>query len=568
MGMREVVYTIKVYRYERRKNMKKKKILALFLVAAMTVSVFTACGQADSGSNVSESASDDAAGAVSDPSESASDISETDSNVSEGVPSQTLVIGSNGTAMTKIDRWDGTGVPEDDTSFMIFDYLVWSDHAQNFTPMLATSWEESDDHLTFTFHLREDAYFTDGTQETSADVKASFERPVQDETLKDHSTWLGIASMECPDDFTFVLTLNDPMPTFWDELARVPIISKAAFEADPDNYLSDPAALIAAGPYKLEDFDKTTGEATVVYNSDWWGWSNGFSTNVGTITYKTIAEESTRVAALQAGNIDVAYGLSLNSAQQLENDGNVTVEQVRSDIQPIIQVNCGEGSPFADKNMRLALSYAIDRETIVNDIVGCGYAMDNAIFETYLGYTPNYEYAYKYDPDLAEQCLEEAGYDGSEIVLTYSPDDFSQADEIAQAIQYMANAVGFNVVLNSVDGAQSRTLMDAAAYDIMYTGWGNTSGDPYKVFTMWAVDKWNNQYDNDEFLDLCQRICDNGDREERIQLMEEAFQIVTAEVAPRISLYQQATFVAYDSGISGINFYADGSAALPFVTRE
>jgi peptide/nickel transport system substrate-binding protein len=484
---------------------------------------------------------------------------------SDGGGNHTLIVASDGDPLTSVDRFGGLGVPGDDVCQLVFDYLVLSDHRKGYTPMLAKSWEISDDFLVYTFHLRDDAYFIDGTKETSADIAATFQRVFDNPSFQDATTWIDpVDSWETPDETTFILKLKVAMPTFFDELGRFPIICKAAFEANPDTYFVK--NIISAGPYKVTGFDQTTGQVDVVKNDSWWGWNDGFSTNVTEITYKSIPEETTRVSALRAGDVDVCYGITIDNANLLRNAG-FTVEDILTDSYCQIVFNCAPGMPFENEDLRRAFSYAIDRETIVSSITGCGLPMDFPAPSNNVGYVENYANGYKYDLEQAKQLVASSGYDGREITILTGTQGWVRGDEVLQAIQSMLADAGINAKLNSMDSATRSAHIRAGEYEVVVMNFANTCSDPLKLFTQWAADTQKTGYVDDGWRAYCLEIAQTPDLEKRIPKMQEAFSTMVDNMAPNAYVYQQTKFYAYKSDIASMPIYADGSASLFFVMR-
>ena len=172
----------------------------------------------------------------------------------------TLTIGSNADQPTSLDRFVNVGYGCDDLDYLIFDPLVNSDHKGNYTPGLAVEWDVSEDYLSYTFTLREDVTFSDGSKFTSADVAATFNRIITDDTLTDTGAWGNLESVDTPDEQTAVLNLSGVMPTFYDELYRVPIICAEALESDPEGYFINPTG---TGAFTVDSFDQLSGNTVL-----------------------------------------------------------------------------------------------------------------------------------------------------------------------------------------------------------------------------------------------------------------------------------------------------------------
>ena len=531
------------------KMKRVSKLLTCVLSAAMILSM-TACGSTD---NPAKPAGGDQAAS------SSSQTVDTSGKV-------TLTIGSNADQVSTLDRFVNVGYGCDDLDYLIFDPLVNSDHMGTYSPRLATEWTQADDYLSYTFTLREGVKFADGSDFTSADVAATFERIRDDKTLTDTGAWGDLESVETPDEKTAIIRLANPMPTFYDELYRVPIICKAALEADPEGYFLAP---VGTGAFTLDSFDQLTGQCIMSRNDSWWGWDeiDNTKTNVDIIDYQFIGEDTTRASALRSGDMDIVLQLSADYKKDLEAEGFPMLE-VASDTHIHIEYNCGENSQFNNKDLRIALSEAIDREAIVSSVIGNGSAATWPCPEGNVGYKADAE-GYKYDPEHAKSLVEASGYDGSEISMVYTSSSFIRADEVAQAVQSMAAEVGLNVKLEPLEQAAFTDRRSSGSFDIILGAFASTAGDTQtEVAVIIGFDVFGSQYVNQEMSDLCAQVRTCGDKEERTKLIEQVFQIEMDEMAPFSYLYSPSYLCASAGNVSNYNVFADGSGEYRFVQMK
>ncbi|WP_402468421.1 ABC transporter substrate-binding protein [Isoptericola aurantiacus] len=490
-----------------------------------------------------------------------SPVSESDGTSADG--GRTLTIASNNDPMSNLDRFVNYSYSVDDTGNLWADPLVTSDHQQHYEPAIATSWKSSKDGLTWTFQLREDITFSSGNPLTSADVKTTFERLVKDETLTDAGGWQGLDSVGTPDDHTAVIKLKAVMPTFLDEVGRVMILDSKAFTADPDGYFDKPSG---TGAFTVRSFDDQTGEMVFAKNDDWWGWTSSNQTNVDTIDYKFISDDSTRASALQSGTVDVAAQLPADVASGLGSE--YTVKDVQNDTHFHITYQTSSGKTFADENLREALSLSIDRDQLVSGILGgAGKVATWPVTEGNLGFKSGTSYAY--DPDKAKQLVEASGYQGQPLDMLYSPSGFARAKEIAQAIQSMATQVGITLKLDEAEDATFQQRRSSGDYDITLGSFASTAGDPQtEVGVIIAHDVFGTGYDNEKLIQLANESQTITDRTERGEVLQQVFQIEFDHFAPFVYLYSAVTPYVMDTDVKNLTIYADGSAAYKFASVD
>ena len=478
----------------------------------------------------------------------------------------TLTIGSNADQPTSLDRFVNVGYGCDDLDYLIFDPLVNSDHKGNYTPGLAVEWDVSEDYLSYTFTLREDVTFSDGSKFTSADVAATFNRIITDDTLTDTGAWGNLESVDTPDEQTAVLNLSGVMPTFYDELYRVPIICAEALESDPEGYFINPTG---TGAFTVDSFDQLSGNTVLRRNDAWWGWNeiDQEKTNVDIINYQFIGEDTTRASALKSGDMDIVLQLSMDYKSDMESSGYNLIE-VPSDTHIHVEYNCAEDTLFHNKDLRIALSEAINREEIVNSILGGGEVATWPCPSSNLGYVDNGE-GYKYDPEEAKKLVAASGYDGSEIDLIYTSSSFIRADEVAQAIQSMAEEIGLKIKLEPLEQATFTDRRTTGKFDLILGAFASTAGDTQtEVATIIGFDVFGSNYVNEDLTALCDQIRVCSDKEERTKLLEQAFQIEMDEMAPFSYLYSPVYLCANSSNVTNYSIFADGSGEYRFVQKN
>ena len=337
----------------------------------------------------------------------------------------------------------------------VYDGLVrFADGSLEVEPSLAESWEISEDGLTYTFKLREGVTFHDGTPFNAEAVKFNFERML-DEEHPFHDTgpfplaffFSAVDEVTAVDDTTVEFKLNEPFAPFLSNLAYPTglIVSPAAVEASGKDYGRNP---VGTGAYKFEEWQGNQ-RVVVTRNDDYW---DGAPTPEA-IVFRPITDANTRVAEMLSGGLDIMGEVPPDSIAQFRDAPDFQVHEQAGPHVWFLILNMKEG-PFAEKAVRQAANYAINKESLVTDVL-------QGTAEVAAGPTPPaFAWAYNeevqpypYDPDKARELLAEAGYDGEEITFYVTEGGSGMLDPVAMgtAIQADLAAVGMNVKIETYE---------------------------------------------------------------------------------------------------------------------
>jgi peptide/nickel transport system substrate-binding protein len=297
------------------------------------------------------------------------------------------------------------------TPYMVYyalhDALVKAMPGQPFAPSLAKSWTLSDDGLIYEFVLRDGVKFHDGEELTAEDVKFSYERyhGAASKTLKER-----VAAVETPDPKHVVFRLKQPWPDFMTFYTS----ATAAAWVLPKKYLQRVGdegfkrAPVGAGPYKFMSF--TPGlELTLEADPQYWR----KPPSVKRLVFRVIPDEATRLAALKRGEVDIAYSIRGELAEEIARSKGLTLKPtlIQSPFWLYFPDQWDSKSPWHDPRVRLAASLALDRDGI-NQALTLGHSRitGSIIPESFAYYwRPP---APLYDPAGAKKLLAEAGYAG------------------------------------------------------------------------------------------------------------------------------------------------------------
>lgn len=319
-------------------------------------------------------------------------------------------------------------------------------------PRIAESYEISEDGLDYTFHLRQDATFHDGSPITAADVKFSLEMYMDSEYQGSQVT--GLASVDTPDDYTVVCHLENPYSPFMLGVCSVHIASKAYFESSEDDFVNAP---VGSGPYKYVGRNKGSNVTLEAYEDYYRG-----AASIKNVTYEVIPDQSTQAIALQTGEVNFAT-IESSSIAQLSGNDTITIAEVPTSGFTYVSMNT-EKAPFDDVKVRQAINYAINRENIV-DVCYEGEAEvnSNICSKDRFGYSED-QPQYTYDPEKAKELLAEAGieapYDLGEMLVA------EKYSNVATVLQSDLAAVGLNVSITVKEFNAYIDELTSGSYDI------------------------------------------------------------------------------------------------------
>lgn len=446
------------------------------------------------------------------------------------------------------------------TSTMIFGRLVEFDANLQVSPGLAESWQNIDP-TTWEIKLRGGVTFHDGSPFTADDVIFSLDRadkvPNSPAPYTDQVS--AVASMEKVDDLTLRITTNAPAPTLLEDIGRVFILSKAAAEGRSSEDFMTAEVAVGTGPYKFQSW--TPGETL---NLQAYEGFYGDAPEFNDVQVRFISNDAARVAALLSGAVDVIDAVPPTDVATIENNSGFKVYSaqsgriiylglsMRGDTAPGVTDLNGQPlaeNPFKDPRVRKAVSLMIDRELIVDRILGgSGVPAGQLVPEVLGGYaadvTPDQP-----DPEQARALLAEAGYpDGFGITISSSNDRFPGDADLAQALGQMLTRGGLKV--NGVQVfpynvyAKSATAGDYGAFVFSLGSSTPTSGPSLQALLHSydqdaGVGAFNRvRFSNPEFDAAVSAANQEFDEAKRVAMLEDATRLVFAET-PIVPLYWQ-----------------------------
>ena len=428
----------------------------------------------------------------------------------------------------------------DNVATQLTDSLVYLDRDGEMKPALAESWEVSDDGTKYTFHLREGVTFHNGEIFNADDVVATWEIGSETGEWTDKFT---LVQVEKIDDYTVTLTTEAPNPellvTIHDFWAVAP--NDYIAEVGVEGFSEFP---IGTGPFMFEEWVKGD-HITYKANPDYW--MEGYPL-VETLIFRPIPESATRVAAIQADEVDIVGRLSSEEAQSLIGvEGVEVIEYPAARIYYIAFNNLTTGldKPTMDARVRQAMNYAVDIDAIV-DALFDGYGQPAA------GYVSSGELGYGvvepfgYDPDKALELLADAGYsDGFAMDMACPAGAYMNFEEVCEAVAGYLGEVGIDISLEIMESGQFWELEANKELPMFGDSWSTLSGEALRRLTG-ALGGWDAAYSSwsDPVIDdYLAQISTNVNRDERKVLYED-LQVYMQENPPFIYLYEPVVFEA------------------------
>ncbi len=429
------------------------------------------------------------------------------------------------------------------TLVQIFDTLVRVGPTGNeVEPGLASSWDISADGKTYTFHLRP-AKFSNGDPVTTDDVLFSLERARSKDSAGSFAYEM-VDQITAPDASTVVITLTGPSSPFLSDLAYyvASIVPKKVFEADPTGFSTKP---VGSGPFMIDSF--TRGEDIVLKpNPNYWemGEDGKPLPYVDKITMKYIPESSSRVLGLQNGDYDVIQDVPYNSAGALSTSEGLQLEVAEIFGLKYIYLNTTY-APTDNKDFRLALNYATDREAILKNVYFGYGTIPNSCF-------PRMRYWSKdvplipYDLAKAKEELAKSGYSGQTIELLVPAGSAVEKQE-AVMLQQMWGDAGIKV---SIKEEETGALLDFThtknEWNTLALYTTSDINDDDELQTLKARPAyWGSHYDNATVVELLKTARESLDEKVRADAYAKVQQITYNEDAMCVPFTYTPALAAY-----------------------
>ncbi len=457
----------------------------------------------------------------------------------------------------------------------IYEHLVrLRNDGQDVEPALALSWEVSEDRRAWTFHLRPNVLFHDGTRFDAEAVRFSFERQLDKKhpfRMTDFAYWDNnfqsvVRAIEVLDPMTVRIHIFKPSAPFLSLLALFPvsIVSPTAVKKWGPAYADHP---IGTGPYRFGEWRK--GDRVIVERNDgYWG----DLPRLRRIVFKTIPDPRQRLVALEGGAIDVAYGILPEELQFVALHPELMLVRTPGQNVAYVAMNT-QKRPFDDRRVRRAVNHAVNKMPLVSLIYqGNAVPASGAVPPTLWSYDPDVV-TYPYDPMRARALLGEAAtagkFDPTRRLAFYAPLTprayLPNPERVARAIQRNLQEVGIQVDLVLQDFPAHLASVERGEHDLCLIGWAGDIPDPDN-FLYLLLSSDNAEigsarnlafYVDAKVSGLLQYAQETSDRAERERYYRQAQELIAID-APWVPLAHSQVTVAARSDVNGLAIHPSG----------
>jgi peptide/nickel transport system substrate-binding protein len=422
------------------------------------------------------------------------------------------------------------------------------------SPELAESWEISDDGTVYTFNLRQGVMFHNGRELVADDVKFSYERLIDPETASPSAADLAsVSTIEAPDDYTVVITLNAPDASFLTFLAGQ---STIVFPPEVIEEFGDLTQVaVGSGPFVFQEYVPNT-RVVLTRNEDYFESPLPYLDGVELLI---AAEDTSRTAALVSNTVDFIEYAPSQDIPIFEGDDSIkltgtSIAQIR-----MIGFNLTR-EPFTDVRVRRAINMAIDRGPIIDAaLFGYGTPTDTIFPQDFWAALPRE--IPPPDPDGAIALLAEAGYpDGFDTTITGWA-EYGFLENTAIVVQEQLRQIGIRAELNLLDtGTMGQTVYVDRDFDMAVTGDSGFVDPNGLVFGNFKSDEGGNfvSYNNPEVDELILAGIATTDEEERAEIYRRLQEILLEDL-PWVNLYIGQQYEAMKAFVMGYEHVPTGS---------
>ena len=464
-------------------------------------------------------------------------------------------------------------------------------------PAIAESYDLSDDGMTYTFHLR-DAKWSNGDAVTAGDFVFAWQRICKNAgeysyMMSDIGNIKGAAAIiageaepdtlgvTAADDKTLVVELDVPV-SFFPSLMYFPTfypINESFYNSLEDGtYGTSPETFLSNGAFVLSSYTPGTASLSVTKNPDYW---NADSVSLEGINYQVVGSSDSALTAFKNGTLNIVM-VSGSQVEAVQKDASLADKLTVTGAGYMWYLSFSQtdknaqGGMLANANLRLAISNAIDRESLVDNYVMDGslatftavppqFAASATTGEDFSADQAKFADVCSFDPDKAaeyfDKAVEELGTDTFEFTMIYGNNEGDEVAKVAQAIKsdVEENLPGVTLNLQPMTKAERLDKMQNDNYDVALTRWGPDYADPMTYLGMWITNNSNNygfwsNADYDQLIADCTTGAFVTDYDARWAAMYEAETLVMNEavIAP---LYTKANANLITDGVAGVDFH-------------
>jgi ABC-type transport system substrate-binding protein len=465
-------------------------------------------------------------------------------------PASGKLVYANPSKLRTLDTISVYGLQEFQISRQLMEPLLDLTQDGKLTPVLAESWSASPDGKTWTFKLRKDVKFHDGTLFDARSVAATVAR-AKSATVSQHR--FAFVDFEDPpvqlvDDYTVAFKSKTPTATLPYNLVAVYMMPEA-IAADP-KYDKDPFnGAIGTGPFKLTRFN-VDGDTSMQANTSYW---QAGLPKVAELVHRPIIEPSAMVAAVKAGEVDLAEGISVDLVGTLQSDTNVQLIQSHLWQIDFFMLN-STYEPLQNPQVRQAINFAIDRGTLTKDVYGAGTPIASYPPQGLVGFNSKLP-SDPYDPTKAKQLLTSAGFGGGfDLEVLYPAGTYIKDKEVASFIADQLKQVGIRAKVTAGEANATRNGYRDGKYQMGMLSSIAVTGDADRYFQERMVqDVYKTGYHDEQTIALIKQAASETDTAKR-QALYEQVQDLMWQGPPVIYLYQINWTYAAKKTVDGFNW--------------
>ncbi|VUD47402.1 Periplasmic oligopeptide-binding protein [Thalassocella blandensis] len=485
----------------------------------------------------------------------------TETNVEKGYKTKTLYI-ANGSEPEFLDPHTSTGSPENNIQLAMFEGLTMKDHKTlKPTPGVAKSWDISEDRTFYTFHLRDNAKWSNGDPVTAQDFVNSWQRILTPSISGDYAYMLFViknaekfyrseiadfseVGIKAVDEHTLTVQLNNPTPYFLqllDHHSFYPVNKKVIEQHgdfyDPLNPWTRPENIVSNGAFKMEVWDVNRA-IELVRNEYYWGQDR---IHLNRLVFYPIEDKLAEERAFRSGQIHLTFTPQMATEKiAVYREKNPEALHIQPAYSTYYYMFNTTKKPFDDARVRQALAYAVDRKTLVEKVTKGGEVPSYSLIPMDPeGYSP--KTLFSDDIEKAKALLAEAGYPNGEgfptVEILYNNDEVHK--KVALTLQQMwKNALNINVQLFNQEWKVYLSSRKNKTYDIARAGWIADYLDPSNFLEIFFSFSENNHtgWENAEYDQILRDAQSATTDAARFELFERANQILFEEM-PLLPLF-------------------------------
>ena len=367
--------------------------------------------------------------------------------------------------------------------YHIYDSLYAMNEKYELVPAAAESYEVSDDACTYTFKLRQDVVFEDGTPLNADAVVTNYQAAINPdnnwrrrrmfiETIDENTEETRIDSVTAVDEWTVAFHMPEPYAPFMNSVTQFYIVNPKIVTDNTFDYSKKSAG---SGPYSLKEYAKGD-HVTLVRNEKYWG----DKPSIDTVTFRVVPEAGSRIAALQTGEASVIYPMPTDQVATIRSAGDINMLSEPSTTMRYVTLNTNV-KELSDVRVRQAMNHAINRDEYVKVMYsGAATPATSVLPEIVPGYKK--QEPYEYDLEKAKSLLKEAGYEDGFKVSVIGDNSTAETKGMTFVMQQLEK-IGIKVDVQPNEAATNAEIAaepeDSTKLQMWYVNWSQSDPDGF-----------------------------------------------------------------------------------------